>query len=126
MSSSFMDNISSTELADMQLLSEYNVGILFFLCVIDLLSKYAWVVSLKDKKGGAITKVFHQTVTESSRKSNKMWVNKSSEFYNRSIKSWLKDNSIEICSTYNEEKSVVKKQFIRPLKNKIYKHRIAI
>ena len=43
------------------------------------------------------------------------------EFYNRSMNSWLQDNDIEMYSTYNKEKSVVAKRFIRILKSKIYK-----
>ena len=38
------------DLADMQLISKSNKGIRFLLCVIDIFSKYAWVVPLKDKK----------------------------------------------------------------------------
>ena len=48
--SSFKDNIWGVDLADMQLLSKYNKAIKFLLCVIDIFSKYAWVVPLKDKK----------------------------------------------------------------------------
>ena len=47
--SSFIDNIWGTGLADMTLISNYNKGICFLLCAIDILSKYAWVVPLKDK-----------------------------------------------------------------------------
>ena len=50
--STFKDNIWGVDLADMQLLSKYNKGIRFLLCVIDIFSKYDWVVPLKDKKGG--------------------------------------------------------------------------
>ena len=46
----FKDNIWDADLADMQLLSKYNKGIRFLLCVIDIFSKYGWVVPLKDKK----------------------------------------------------------------------------
>ena len=48
--SAFNDNIWGADLADMQLLSKYNKGIRLLLCVIDIFSKYAWVVPLKDKK----------------------------------------------------------------------------
>ena len=46
-------------------------------------------------------------------------MDKGSEYYNRSMKSWLQDNDIEIYSTHNEEKPVVAERFIRTLKNKI-------
>ena len=48
--SAFKDNIWDADLADMQLLNRHNKGIRFLLCVIDIYSKYAWVVPLKDKK----------------------------------------------------------------------------
>ena len=58
---------------------------------------------------------------ESNRKSNKTWVDKGSEFYNRSMKSLLQNNDIEMYSQHNEGKSVVAERFIRTLKNIIYK-----
>ena len=66
----------------MQLLSKYNKGIRFLLCVIDVFSKYAWVVLLKDKKGISIVKAFQIILKQSNRKPNKLWVDKGSEFYN--------------------------------------------
>ena len=89
------------DFADMQLISKFNKGICFLLCVIDIFSKYAWVIPLKDKKGNTITNAFQNILFESNRKSDKTWVDKSSEFYNRSIKPWLQDNNIEMYSTYN-------------------------
>ena len=56
--SSFRDNIWGVDLADMQSLSKYNKGIKYLLCAIDLLSKYAWVVPIKDKKGISIVNAF--------------------------------------------------------------------
>ena len=74
----------------MQLIKKFNKGFRFLLCVIDIYSKYAWVIPLKDKKGIKITNAFQTVLKESNRKSNKIWVDKGSEFYNRSMKSWLK------------------------------------
>ena len=48
--SEFKDNIWAADLADMQLISKFNKGFRFLLCVIDIYSKYAWVIPLKDKK----------------------------------------------------------------------------
>ena len=40
----------------MQLINKYNKGTRFLSCVIDIFSKYAWVVPLKGKKGVTIVK----------------------------------------------------------------------
>ena len=102
-------------------MSRFNKGTSFLLCAIDIFSKYAWVVPLKDKKGITITNAFQKMLDESGRKTNKIWVDKGSEFYNRLMKSWLRDNNIEMYSTHNEGKSVVAERLIKTLKNKIYK-----
>ena len=73
----------------MQLIRKFNKGFRFLLCVIDIYSKYAWVIPLKDKNGVTITNAFQKVLNESKRKANKIWVDKSSEFYNSSMKSWL-------------------------------------
>ena len=102
----------------MQLLSKFNKGIKYPLRVIDLFSKYAFVVPLKDKKGISILNAFQSILNKSKRKPIKIWVDKGSEFYNASFKKWLQDNDI-IYSTNNEGKSVVAERFIRTLKSKI-------
>ena len=111
--SPFIDNIWGADLADMQLISKFNKVFRFLLCVIDIYSKYAWVIPLKDKKGITITNAFQNILDESNRKPNKIWVDKGSEFYNRSMKSWLEKNDIEMYSTHNDGKSVVAERFIR-------------
>ena len=77
--SSFRDNIWGVDLADMQSLSKYNKGIKYLLCAIDLFSKYAWVVPLKDKRGITIVNAFQKVVSK-GRKPNKIWVDQSGEF----------------------------------------------
>ena len=67
-----------------------------------------------------------QAVQKKKKKTNKIWVDQGSEFYNGSSKKWLKDNSIEMYSTYNQEKSVVAERFIRTLKIKIFRHMTAL
>ena len=124
--SSFRDNIWGVDLADVQLLSKFNKGFRFLLCVIDIFSKYAWVIPLKDKKRISIVNAFQKILKESNRKPNKIWVDKGSEFYNNSFKKWLKDNDIEMYSANNEGKYVVAERFIRTLKTKIYKHMTSI
>ena len=122
----FKDNVWGADLAGMELLNKYNKGIRFLLCVIDIFSKYAWVIPLKDKKGVSIVAAFQSILKQSNRKPNKIWVDKGSEFYNASFKKWLRDNDIVMYSTNNEGKSVVAERFIRTLKSKIYKHMTSI
>ena len=90
--------------------------------MIDIFSKYAWIVPLKDKKGITIVNALRKALDKSDRKPNKIWVDKSSEFYNRSMKSWLEKNDMEISSTHNEGKPVVAERFIRTLKTRVYKY----
>ena len=102
-----------------------NKGIKYLLCAIDLFSKYAFVVPLKDKKGISITNAFKKIIKQSNRKPNKIWVDQRGEFYNRDFKKWLSSNDIIMYSTFNEGKSVEAERFIRTLKNKLYKHMTA-
>ena len=53
-----------------------------------------WLFLSKDKKGGTIINVFQKSLGDSKRKANKMWVDKRSDFYKRSMKSWLEKNNI--------------------------------
>ena len=113
----FRDNIWSVHLADMQSLSKYNKGSKYLLCAIDLFSKYAWVVPLKDKRGMSIVNAFQKII--SKRKPNKTWVDQNGGFYNRFSKRFLKINNIEMYSTYIERKSAVAESFIRTVESKI-------
>ena len=77
--SSFRDNVWCVDLADMQSLNNYNKGIKYSLCAIDLFSKYAWVVPLKDKRRITIGNAFQKIISE-GRKPNKIWVDEGGEF----------------------------------------------
>ena len=101
--SAFKDNIWAADLADTQLISKFNKGYRFSLCVIDIYSKYAWVVPLKNKKGVSIVNAFQKVLKESARKPQKIWVDKGSE-----------------------GKSVVAERFIRKIKNKINEYLTSI
>ena len=68
------------------LISKFNQGFRFLLGIIDIYSKYPWFIPLKDKKGVTITNAFQKILDESNRKPNKIWVDKGSQFSNRSMK----------------------------------------
>ena len=78
--SHFIGNIWGADLADIQLVSKFNKGFRFLFCVIDIYSKYAWVIPLKDKKGITITNAFQKILDQSNRKPNKIWADKGSGF----------------------------------------------
>ena len=106
----------------MQSISKFNEGTCFLLCFIDSFCKYAWIISLKDKRGIIITDAFQKISKWPYRKPNKIWIDKNNEFYKRLMKSWLEKHDIEMYWTHNERKSVVAEIFITTLKNKIYKY----
>ena len=104
------------------MISKFSKGFRFLFCVINIFSKYAWVVPLKDTKGVSIVNGFQSILEKSNRKPNKIWIDKGSEFYSNSFEKWLQNNDIVMYSTYNEGKSVVAERFIRTLKHRIYKY----
>ena len=99
----------------MQSISKFYKGIRFLLCAINVFSKYAWIVPLKDKKGVTIVSAFQKILnyslsSEAESKGCtpiKVWVDKGSELYNSPFRKWLKDNDIETYSIHNEGKSIV-------------------
>ena len=103
----------------------FNKEFRFLLCVIDIFSKYAWVVPIKDKEGASIVNALQKILDKSARKPNKR-VDKGSEFCNSSSIKWLKGNEIEMYSIHNEGKSVISERFIRTLKTKIYKYMTSV
>ena len=78
------------------MLRKFNKGIIFLLDVINIYSKYTWVILVKDKKYITITNVFQKISDESRRKPNKIWVGKGSESYN--INQW----------NHSEQKSIIR------------------
>ena len=99
----------------MQAFSKFNRGVKYLLTVIDVFSKYGWLIPLKDKIGKSIALAL-KTIFE-ERKPEKMWVDKGKEFYNKDVK-----DLIELYSTENKEKSSVVEKWIRTMKEKMWKY----
>ena len=97
--SPIIDNTWGVDLVNMQLLGKFNKEIHFLSSVIDIFSKYPQLIPLKDKRDITITSVFQNILDASNRKPNKIWVDKGSEFYNRSMKTWLEKLQKNVCST---------------------------
>jgi Chromo (CHRromatin Organisation MOdifier) domain len=105
----------------MQEWSKVNKGYRYMLNVIDIFSKYAWSIPLKDKKGTTVLDGFKQIVNESKRIPKKIWVDEGKEFYNKDVTGWLKENDITRYSTHGEHKSAVVERFNRTLKEIMWK-----
>ena len=116
-----VDDIWGADLVDMQEWSRNNKGYKYMLNVIDVYSKYAWSVPLKDKKGDTTTEAFKYIVKNSNRIPKHIWVDKGKEFYNKIMDEWLKENNINRYSTFGEHKSAVVERFNRTLKEKMWK-----
>ena len=69
--------------SEMESLSSKNKNVKYLLCAIDILTKYAWVKPLKNKKGKTVLNAFIEIVNESNRKPNELWVDQGRQFYNK-------------------------------------------
>jgi len=99
----------------MQAFSEFNNGVKYLLAVIDIFSKYGWLIPLKSKTGVEVANALQNIFKE--RKPEKLWVDKGKEFYNRDVQ-----KLISLYSTENEEKSSVVERWNRTMKEKIFKY----
>ena len=124
----YKDETWSADLIDKSSLSKYNNNYKFILTVIDIFTKYAWAIPLKYKSGLYITNGFKLVLGENPqrgsqpRKPEKLWVDRGSEFYNKTFKSLLKEygtgkaaSGIELYSTYSDLKAVFIERFNRTL-----------
>ena len=110
-----IDKIWAADLVDMQVFAKFNRGVKYLLAVIDIFSKYGWLIPLINKTGKSVASALKNIFKE--RKPEKMWVDKGKEFYNKDVK-----DLIELYSTENEEKSSVVKRWIRTMKEKMWKY----
>ena len=106
--------MGGADLADIQLISKFNKEFRFLLYFIDISSKYAWVFPLKDKKGTTITNAIQKILEESNHKPNKIWVDKGSKFYSRSMKSWLGKNDKKCIQPVMKENLLLLKDSLAP------------
>ena len=116
----YINEIFAADLVEMQKFAKLNRGYRYLLTCIDIFSKFAWVIPLKDKKGitikSALQKIFNK------RKPKFLWTDRGTEFYNEQVQDLLNENNIKLYSTNNSEiKSAVIERFNRTFKNMMYK-----
>ena len=93
----------------------------FILTIIDLYTRYAWAIALKNKTATEVKNAFDSIFKSSKRIPKKLWCDSGKEFYNSTMKQFLKQHNIELYSTMNEGKAVVIERFNRTLKQMMYK-----
>ena len=115
-----IDEIWCSDLVEMQQFSKWNKGYRYLLMVLDVFSKYGWIVPLKDKKGETVAEAFKKIFKE-GRKPQYLWTDKGKEYYNKHVKELLDKNKITLYSTENEEKSSVCERWNRTIKTQMWK-----
>ena len=106
---------------DVSSLARFNKGYKFLLTCIDVFSKFAWVVPLKNKTGESLVNGF-QSILDLGRSSEKLQTDKGTEFLNRNFQSLLERNSIHFFTTNSELKASVVERFSRTLKTRMWKY----
>ena len=115
-----IDEIFAADLVEMQKFAKLNKGYRYLLTCIDIFSKFAWVIPLKDKKGITIKNALEKIFKE--RKPKFLWTDRGTEFYNKQVQDLLNENNIKLYSTNNSEiKSPIVERFNRTFKNMMHK-----
>lgn len=117
-----IDHQWQADLIDVQRLKKHNPGFNYILTIIDVLSKYAWVVPLKNKTGPVLVKAFEH-IFEQGRKPLKLQTDKGAEFLNKTFQRFLKEQDVDFFTTENEDiKASIAERFNRTLKDKLWKY----
>jgi transposase InsO family protein len=109
------------DLADMQSMQKLNDGYRYLLVCIDVFSKYAWVIPIKDKTGPTLVKAFN-IILASGRKPEKIMTDQGTEFLNRHFRALMKEEDIELYNTYNETKASIVERLIRTFKTRMWRY----
>ena len=115
-----IDELWQMDLADMQPLATENDGYRYLLVCIDVFSKFAWIIPLKNKTGPSLVEAF-KLILKSGRKPQKIQTDQGTEFFNRPFKALMKQEDIQLYNTYNETKASVVERLIRTLKTKMWR-----
>ena len=107
------------DLTDMQCMQKFNDGYRYLLVCIDVFSKYAWVIPLKDKTGPTLVKAFKVILT-SGRKPEKIMTDQGTEFLNKHFRALMKEEDIELYNTYNETKASMR--YVDMLPDMVYSY----
>lgn len=116
-----IDSMWDGDLADVSNISSHNDGYKFLLVLIDIFSRYLFIIPLRNKHHqniiDGLKSVFH-----TERKPHTLRTDKGSEFKNRWVKTYLKKEGINVIYTQNETKANYAERVIRTMKNLMYRY----
>jgi hypothetical protein len=116
-----IDDLWDVDLADVSNLEKYNENVKFLLIIIDIFSRYLWVIPLQNKKHASVIEGFTE-VFSLGRKPKHIRSDKGSEFNNRWVKAFLKKAGVNYFVTHNETKANYAERVIRTLKTMMYRY----
>ena len=114
-----VNSIWTMDLLDIHQFARHNKNYRFILVVLDIFSRFAWAIPLKDKSGIGVAKALEDIITTSDSKPYKVWSDRGTEFYNAAVAQLFERYMIKLYSTYNEPKASIAERFIRTLRGKI-------
>lgn len=115
------DDLWQADIVEMHPYSRFNNGHRYILTIIDVLSKYAWAVPLKNKSGSDTAKAIAEIIRDSKRRPKNLQTDMGKEFYNTDVQRLVKKYNINHYSTYSVLKASVVERFNRTLKNNMWK-----
>ena len=86
-----IDETWCSDIVEMQKFSRWNAGYRYLLMVLDVYSKYGWIIPLKDKKGETVAEAL-KTILKEGRKPDYLWTDKGKEYYNKHVKGQINPN----------------------------------
>ena len=112
----------AADLVDVQQLKRHNKGVNYLLTVVDVFSKYAWVVPIKQKTGLQVASALTTLFKSSKRTPQKIQTDDGKEFYNRHVTNVLKENDVHLFFTSGDTKASVVERFNRTFKQRLYRY----
>jgi hypothetical protein len=113
-----INDIWGADLLDVSNMSKYNKNITFLLIIVDIYSRYAFVIPIKHKSGEDTLKAFEKLKTTP----HNLWVDEGKEFFNSEMKAYCKKRNINMYHTYTGLKSVFAERFNRTLRDLIFEY----
>lgn len=119
-----IDDQWDADLAQLNKFSPQNDGVKYLLCIIDIFSRFAWVVPMLDKFQTTITPAFEQVLFDSGRKPDRLRTDAATDFTAAAFQAMCTRQRIRHFTTSGEKQANYVERFIQTLKSRIYRYLI--